>query len=58
METYFEVPSQFHIGSWPWFAIFESSKRYVEFTKSEYNALEKIILMIKITNLELLKQTV
>ncbi|MEC8678002.1 MAG: hypothetical protein VXX85_04020, partial [Candidatus Margulisiibacteriota bacterium] len=44
MEKYFEVPSQFHIGSWPWFAIFESSKLYVEFTTSEYNTLEKIII--------------
>ena len=47
MEEYFEDPNQFHIGSWPWFAILESSKLSVKFTTSEYNALKKIIFKDK-----------
>ena len=47
MEEYFEDPSQYHVGSWPWFAILERSKLSVELTISEYNALEKIIFIDK-----------
>ena len=43
MEKLFEEPSQFHIGSWPWFDILENSKSYIELTTAEYNSLDKVI---------------
>jgi len=43
MEKLFKEPSQFHIGSWPWFNILETSKTAITFTTPEYNALKKVI---------------